>query len=57
MHQQTKGDIFMKPDKKENCKTIIKQIMTVIKRNCDNEQFLRKLLTRAVNIENLFNKK
>ncbi len=47
----------MKPDKKENCKTIIKQIMTVIKRNCDNEQFLRKLLTRAVNIENLFNKK
>lgn len=42
---------------KNKCKEITKQIMAVIKRNCDNEQFLRKLLTRAINIENLFNKK
>lgn len=49
-NNKTKGQLRLESE-------IIKQIETIINRNCDDEQFLRKLLTRAVNIENLFNKK
>ena len=53
MKQNNKAKGQLRPESE-----IIKQIETIINRNCDDEQFLKKLLTKSFNLEKaLHNKK